>query len=95
HFVETWGPLLRRRSTPARRVMERDGWRCKTPGCTRPSAQNHHIVFSSQGGEDDPGNRTALCAPHHLRGIHGGRLRVSGTAPDHLVWELRSGRRLK
>jgi hypothetical protein len=91
HFVETWGPLLRRRSTPARRVMERDGWRCKAPGCTRPSAQGHHIVFSSQGGGDDPGNRAALCAPHHLRGIHGGRLRVSGTAPDRLVWELRSG----
>jgi hypothetical protein len=94
HFVEVWGPLLERRSTPSRRVQERDGWRCRTPGCSRPSAHDHHLIFSSQGGSDDPGNRTALCAPHHLRGIHGGLIRVSGTAPDRLVWELRSGKRL-
>jgi len=91
HFVEIWGPLLRRRNTPRNRAMERDGWWCKVPGCSRPGAQNHHIILRSQGGGEDPGNRTALCAPHHLRGIHGGRLRVSGIAPDRLVWELASG----
>ena len=74
--------------------MERDGGRCTTPGCSRVSAQNHHVVHRSQGGGDDPGNLTAVCAPHHLRGIHGGLIRVSGTAPDSLVWELRSGVRL-
>jgi hypothetical protein len=91
HFVETWGPLLERPNTPRNRVMERDGWWCKTPGCSRPAAQNHHLVFRSHGGGEDPGNRVALCAPHHLRGIHGGLIRVSGTAPDRLVWELASG----
>jgi hypothetical protein len=91
HFVEIWGPLLLRRNTPRNRLMERDGWWCKVPACSRPGAQDHHIVLRSQGGGNDPGNRVALCAPHHLRGIHGGRLRVSGTAPDRLVWELASG----
>jgi len=91
HFVETWGPLLERRNTPRNRVMERDGWWCKVPGCSRPGAQNHHIILRSHGGGNDPGNRVGICAPHHLRGIHGGRLRVSGTAPDRLVWELASG----
>jgi hypothetical protein len=95
HFVETWGPLLERRSTPARRVQERDGWWCTTPGCSRPSAQDHHLVYRSHGGGNDPGNRTAICAPHHLRGIHGGLIRVSGTAPDKLVWELADGTPLK
>jgi hypothetical protein len=33
-------------------------------------------------------NLTSVCAVHHLRGIHRGLLRVSGTAPDHLVWEM-------
>jgi hypothetical protein len=31
---------------------------------------------------------TSLCAGHHLVGIHGGHLRVSGTAPDGLGWEM-------
>lgn len=91
HFVEVWGPLLERRKTPSRRVQERDRWRCKTPGCTRPSAQDHHLILRSQGGGNDLGNQTALCAPHHLRGVHGGRIRVYGTAPDRLVWELADG----
>jgi hypothetical protein len=46
------------------------------------------VRFRSQGGEDEPQNMVALCEPHHLRGVHMGRVRVSGTAPDGLVWEL-------
>jgi hypothetical protein len=36
-----------------------------------------------------------VCAWHHLRAIHLGRVRVRGTAPDALSWELgvdRAGR---
>jgi len=33
----------------------------------------------------------SLCAVHHLRGVHMGRLRVSGTAPDQLRWEVSAG----
>ncbi len=91
HFVEVWGPLVRRRNTPRNRAMERDGWWCRVPACSRPAAQGHHVIRRSHGGGEGAENLTALCAPHHLRGIHGGRLRVSGTAPDHLVWELASG----
>ena len=91
HFVRTWGPLLRGRSPPSR-IRRRDGGYCTCPGCSRAAGQDHHVLLRSQGGSNDPGNLTALCAPHHLRGIHGGRLRVSGTAPDRLVWELNDGR---
>ncbi|HET6923356.1 MAG TPA: HNH endonuclease signature motif containing protein [Anaeromyxobacteraceae bacterium] len=91
HFVPIWGPSFWGRSRPSR-VRRRDGPWCTVPGCSRPSAQDHHLVFQSHGGGNDLGNMTALCAPHHLRGIHGGRLRVSGTAPDRLVWHLANGR---
>ncbi len=91
HFVETWGPLVKRRISLSRAIQERDGGWCKIPGCSRPSAQDHHLVFRSHGGGNGPENQVAVCAPHHLRGIHGGLIRVSGTAPDHLVWELADG----
>jgi hypothetical protein len=91
HFVETWEPLLRRRRTPSRRVQERDGGWCKAPGCSRPSAHGHHVVLRFRGDGDGLENTVSLCAPHHLRGIHGGLLRVTGTAPDGLAWRLRSG----
>ena len=88
HFVETWGPALAQRNTVQRRVLERDGWMCTKPGCGRPAAHAHHIVLRSQGGSDDESNLTSLCAAHHLRGIHMGRLRVTGKAPDQLKWEV-------
>ena len=93
HFVEVWRPLLwpGGEPPPRRKVQGRDGDWCTAPGCSRPSDQDHHLVFRSHGGSDDPGNLTPLCVPHHLRGVHRGRLRVSGTAPDHLRWELADG----
>jgi hypothetical protein len=48
----------------------------------------HHIILRSQGGTDDEWNLISLCAVHHLRGIHGGYIRVSGRAPDELMWQL-------
>jgi hypothetical protein len=48
----------------------------------------HHIKSRSQGGRDDEWNLVSLCAAHHLHGIHGGRIRVTGRAPDELVWEF-------
>jgi len=61
------------------------------PGCSRAAGQSHHVEFLSQGGSDDPRNQTALCAVHHLRAIHPGRMRVTGQAPDKLRWVLRDG----
>jgi hypothetical protein len=73
--------------------FERDGWRCVVPGCTaRRNLQSHHLEFLSQGGPDVPWNRATLCAVHHLRGVHLRRIRITGRAPDGLVFELPIGR---
>ena len=55
---------------------------------SRRSLHDHHVTFRSAGGSDDPGNRITLCAFHHLRCVHAGRMRVRGHAPDGLVFEL-------
>jgi hypothetical protein len=75
---------------PARhRVLARDGWRCAVPGCSSlRNLHDHHIRFRSAGGSDAPENRVALCAFHHLRGVHSGLLRCIGRAPDGLTWQL-------
>ncbi len=88
HFIETWRPLLKLANTLQRRVRARDNHFCQVPGCSRAAVHTHHIIPVSQGGSDDPENLISLCAAHHLCGIHGGRMRVTGTAPDNLVWEF-------
>ena len=88
HFVETWGAVLKARPTPQRRAVERDGGLCQVPGCSRAAAHAHHVRFRSAGGTDEAGNLVALCAAHHLHGVHRGWVRVRGRAPDALVWEL-------
>ena len=88
HFVRTWEVLLERRSTPERRAIDRDRGYCQVPGCSRGAVHAHHVVYRSRGGADDPSNLVALCAAHHLHGVHAGYVRVSGRAPDQLVWEL-------
>jgi hypothetical protein len=71
----------------------RDGFRCTVPGCTaRRNLQSHHIRFRSVCGPDVAWNRTTLCAHHHQRGVHAGRLAISGRAPDRLIYELGVGR---
>jgi hypothetical protein len=48
----------------------------------------HHVEFRSAGGGDALSNRTTLCAWHHLRGVHVGRVRCAGQAPGGLHFEL-------
>jgi hypothetical protein len=73
--------------------FERDGFRCTVPGCTaRRNLQSHHIRFRSAQGPDVAWNRTTLCAHHHHRGVHVGRLAIRGRAPDGLVYTLGVGR---
>jgi hypothetical protein len=75
-------------------VIERDGYRCAVPGCTSlRNLHDHHIVFRSRGGRDGMANRITLCAFHHQRCLHVGLMRISGQAPEGLVFELglRSG----
>jgi len=75
-------------------VFARDGWRCAVPACTsRRNLHDHHLLFRSRSGGNARDNRITVCAWHHLRGIHQGRVRAWGTAPDDVTWELglRSG----
>jgi hypothetical protein len=75
-----------RRPTDA--IAARDGWRCTAPGCTAREIEVHHIVYRSHGGSDDPSNLTSLCPFHHRMGEHGGLLKVTGTAPLALRWQI-------
>jgi len=92
HAARSWeldDPWLRRRKPAAVRIFERDGWRCTVPGCSaQRNLHAHHIEFRSHGGSDEDSNQTTLCAFHHLRGVHGGALRIRGRAPEALVFEL-------
>jgi len=88
HFIETYRHLLAWARTLQRRIRARDRHCCQVPGCSRRAVHAHHIIHRSQGGTDDDWNLASLCAAHHLNGIHGGRIRVTGRAPDALVWEF-------
>jgi hypothetical protein len=88
HFIEVWEPALRVRSTLQKQVLERDGGLCTVPWCSRAADHAHHIRFRSRGGSDELSNLTSLCAIHHLQGVHKGRIRVWGSAPDDLHWEV-------
>ena len=88
HFIWTYKHLLKRARTLQRRIRDRDRHLCQVPGCSRRAVHAHHIVAKSQGGTDDEWNLVSLCAAHHLHGIHGGRIRLTGRAPEALVWEF-------
>ncbi len=72
-------------------ALVRKGGLCAVPGCTRAAVHVHHLVFRSRGGKDDPENGVALCAFHHLRGIHTGHLEVTGRAGEKLYWKFGTG----
>ena len=70
-------------------VLERDDYRCAVPGCTaRASFHDHHVHYRGRGGSDELRNRSLLCVFHHQRCLHPGLLRITGDAPDGLVFEL-------
>ncbi len=87
HFVETWQGVVKPARTRSRKVRDRDRGECQVPGCSHRAAHAHHVLFRSQGGDDEPDNLATLCAFHHLRCVHGGFLGVVGTAPA-LRWSL-------
>jgi len=68
-------------------IYLRDGYRCRSPVCSRRDVTPHHLRFRSQGGGDEPANVATVCSWCHLFGIHGGRIRAQGTA-QHIRWEL-------
>ncbi len=79
---------MKKAKTLSQKVRERDLGRCQVPWCSLRAVHAHHVVPRSHGGADTKENLVALCAIHHLRGIHGGYMRVRGRAPDRLVWEV-------
>ncbi|HEV8200950.1 MAG TPA: HNH endonuclease signature motif containing protein, partial [Candidatus Polarisedimenticolia bacterium] len=88
-FVAAWSVRKTAAWQRRYRIFERDGWRCRVPGCSsRANLQVHHVVFRSQGGGEDDGNLVTLCAAHHLRGIHQGRLRCHALPDGLLAWEF-------
>jgi hypothetical protein len=84
-FWATHGTLEK----PEPKVLVRDDYHCQVPGCTCSQVEDHHIRYRSTGGDNAASNRTCLCAFHHRRGVHAGRIRLRGKAPDRLYWELR------
>ena len=88
HFAAVWKEQLKESMTKRKRILLRDRHRCQVPGCSRPAAHVHHIEYRAHGGNDDESNLLCLCAAHHLFGIHENRMRVTGRAPDELVWEF-------
>jgi hypothetical protein len=82
---DEWRILPRHRNP----IFDRDGWRCRVPACSaRRNLQEHHLVFRSRGGGNERSNRIAVCAWHHLRGIHAGTVRAHGDAEHAVDWEL-------
>jgi hypothetical protein len=70
--------LGRRRRKPSvairRAARERDGGRCRFPGCQSRRVDLHHIRHWASGGRTDLGNLVSLCPRHHTlvhdRGYH-------------------------
>ena len=88
HFTRTWEEAAKRkRKTVSREIRERDLGYCQVWGCSRRAVHGHHIIRRAQGGSDALWNQIALCAAHHLIGVHKRFIRVSGKAPDELIWE--------
>ena len=70
-----------------RKVAVRDRFTCCYPGCTATRfVEEHHIVHREHGGDHALSNLCLLCDSHHAA-HHEGLIRISGRAPDRLVFE--------
>ncbi|HEU0035723.1 MAG TPA: HNH endonuclease signature motif containing protein [Kofleriaceae bacterium] len=70
-----------------RQVYARDGYCCVVPGCRMTRyLEIHHVRFRSSGGGHELSNTVLLCTGHHAA-LHKGALRITGEAPDNLVFE--------
>jgi uncharacterized protein YjbI with pentapeptide repeats len=71
--------------TTRRYVLERDGYKCRFPGCR--SSRNldaHHLEHLEHGGDHRSGNIATLCRGHHKLD-HDGVITISGDADGVLV----------
>jgi predicted HNH restriction endonuclease len=65
-----------------RRVLDRDGWRCRFCGF-RNTLSVHHVIFRSEGGVDESWNLCTLCAICHDL-IHAYKLFISVVDGNHV-----------
>ncbi len=88
--IDAAAPARAARDVPpatVRLVWRRDGGHCVVPGCrSTRHIEVHHIRHRADGGDHSPGNLSCLCFAHHAA-HHEGRLGITGTAPDRLVFE--------
>lgn len=70
------------------RIAVRERFRCAIPGCTVHGGAGHHLKFRSHGGSDEDENLLFTCYIHHIPGVHGSCLRVTGKAPDGVKVDL-------
>ena len=91
HALATW--LGMQHKTHHYRIYQRDGWRCAVPGCrARRGLHAHHVRFRSHRGGGQAWNLLTLCVAHHQYLVHAGLIRITGEAPDRLVFEMGVGR---
>jgi len=91
HALVTW--LGMQQKSHHYRIYKRDGWRCAMPGCTaRRGLHAHHVQFRSRRGGGRAWNLLTLCVAHHQYLVHAGLVRITGRAPDRLVFEMGVGR---
>jgi hypothetical protein len=85
HAKREWERLPKTRDP----VFRRDRFRCLSPFCSsRRDLHDHHLIRRSEGGGHELWNRGCLCFRCHQYGVHAGRVRCRGRAPDDLAWEL-------
>jgi len=83
------------RKTPAwmrKRVLARDGHRCRCCG-SRARVQAHHVEFRSDGGGTRMENLLTVCARCHGL-VHAGLLVIEGKDQASVTFQDRHGRRL-
>lgn len=67
-----------------RLIFQRDGYRCRVPGCRSARfLEVHHIVHREGGGTHDPSNLILTCSGHHQQ-HHDGFITIEGRAPDQV-----------
>jgi hypothetical protein len=91
-FLIVYLPLWLEEVADGDPIAVRDRFHCVAPGCTHRCGSAHHIRFRSRGGCDEPWNLVFLCHVHHLEMVHRlGVMKVSGRAPDSLVFRMGIG----
>jgi hypothetical protein len=85
-FWKAWGHMVGVNAAWGQ-VYLRDRCRCSSPVCSRRDVTPHHLQFRSAGGSDADENMASLCTWCHLFGVHGGRIRATGSAAS-VRWEL-------